>query len=118
MQYLPLFLKVHGQPCLVVGGGDVAARKAALLHRAGAQVKVVALEVHEQLQVLANEAMISVRQGPFSEVDLKGARLVIAATDDEPLNEQVYQLAKRRGILVNVADCPQRCDFILPSIVD
>lgn len=118
MQYLPLFLKVRGQQCLVVGGGVVAARKAALLLRAGAQVKVVALELHEQLQALAKREVISVQQGPFSEAEMKGARLVIAATDDNSLNEQVYQMAKAHGILVNVADCPQRCDFILPSIVD
>src|SRR5690625_2714315 len=113
MQYLPLFLKVHGQPCLVVGGGAVAARKAALLHRAGARVKVVALELHEQLQALAKREAIIVQQVSFSEAEMKGARLVIAATDDSLLNEQVYQMAKAHGILVNVADCPQRCDFIL-----
>lgn len=102
----------------MVGGGTVAARKVALLRRAGAMVKVVALEVHEQLREWAKQEEVVVRQVPFSEAEMQNCRLVIAATDDPSLNEHVYCLAKARGILVNVADCPRLCDFILPSIVD
>ncbi|ADE15761.1 uroporphyrin-III C-methyltransferase [Nitrosococcus halophilus Nc 4] len=118
MQYLPIFLNVRGQRCLVVGGGAVATRKVALLRRVGAVVKVVALEAHEQLQEWAKKGEIGLQQAPFSEAEMKDCRLVIAATDDHSLNEQVYHLAKAQGILVNVADCPRLCDFILPSIVD
>lgn len=118
MEYLPIFLNICGQQCLVVGGGAVAARKVALLCRAGAIVKVVALELHEQLRELAKQEAIIVQQIDFSGIEIKGYRLVIAATNNRCLNEQVYQMAKAHGILVNVADCPQLCDFILPSIVD
>ncbi len=118
MHYLPIFLDLRGQQCLVVGGGPVAARKVALLRRANAAVRVVALELHEHLQILAQREAIAVRQMPFREADMEGCRLVIVATNDKQLNERVYHLAHARGMLVNVADCPHLCDFILPSIVD
>lgn len=118
MRYLPIFLNLHRQRCLVVGGGPVAARKVALLQRAHADVRVVAPELHEHLQTLARTGTIVVRQAPFSEADMEGCRLVIVATADKRLNERIYHLAKARGVLVNVADCPHLCDFILPSIVD
>lgn len=118
MQYLPIFLDLRGQQCLVVGGGPVAARKVALLRRAHAVVRVVAPELHESLQKLVQTGAIAVRQESFREADMEGCRLVIVATDNKQLNEQVYRLAHARGVLVNVADCPHLCDFILPSIVD
>ncbi|ABA57376.1 precorrin-2 dehydrogenase [Nitrosococcus oceani ATCC 19707] len=118
MQYLPIFLNIRGQQCLVVGGGTVAVRKVALLRQAGAEVKVIAPKLHEQLQEWADKGKITAQQASFSETEIKSCYLVIAATDDSSLNEQVYHLATAQGVLVNVADCPRFCDFILPSIVD
>jgi uroporphyrin-III C-methyltransferase / precorrin-2 dehydrogenase / sirohydrochlorin ferrochelatase len=118
MHYLPIFLDLHGQSCLVVGGGAVAARKVALLCRVGAAVKVVSLELHEELRALAEAGKVTVRQAPFNEADMEGCRLVIAATNDNRLNEHIYYCARERGILVNVVDSPRWCDFIFPSIVD
>ncbi|MEW6354161.1 MAG: siroheme synthase CysG [Pseudomonadota bacterium] len=118
MDFLPVFLDVKNKPCLVVGGGEVAARKTALLLRAGARVGVVAPVLGAALRQLFDEKKISYRAAPFNEQDLQGVTLVIAATDDEHVNRAVYQSAAQKNIPVNVVDNPQLCSFILPSIVD
>lgn len=120
MDYLPLFLNVRERLCLVVGGGAVAARKALLLRRAGAIVKVVAPKLEDQLQELAQRGAITVQQAAFNggEIKIKDYYLVIAATDDKHLNTQIYQMAKMYGVLVNVVDQPSLCSFILPAIID
>ncbi len=115
MDFLPISLKVAGRPCLVVGGGEVAARKVALLRRAGARVTVVAPQIDA---VLAEQEGVQCQRRAFAEKDLDGVVLVIAATDDMTLNRQVAELAEKRSLPVNVVDDPQRCSFTLPSIVD
>ncbi|MGK2942881.1 MAG: siroheme synthase CysG [Immundisolibacter sp.] len=116
MDYLPIFLDVRARPCLVVGGGSVAARKLALLRRAGASAVVVAPTLVDELQALAGE--VELRQRPFMDSDLDGMTLVIAATDDAAVNAQVAALAKVRGLPVNVVDTPTLCSFIMPAVVD
>ncbi|MBL1320130.1 MAG: uroporphyrinogen-III C-methyltransferase [Methylophaga sp.] len=118
MEYLPIFVDLKNRPCLVVGGGDIAARKAGLLRKAQAKVTVVAPKVSATMQALIDTDELSWIDGVFSKDLLLGNRLVIAATDDEKVNQEVYQQAKQNNILVNVADCPELCDFILPSILD
>lgn len=116
MDYLPIFLDVRDRPCLVVGGGLVAARKLALLLRAGARAVVVAPHLTDELRAMAS--VVELRERPFAEVDLDGMTLVIAATDDAQVNARVAALASARGLLVNVVDTPALCSFIMPAVVD
>jgi uroporphyrin-III C-methyltransferase/precorrin-2 dehydrogenase/sirohydrochlorin ferrochelatase len=118
MEYLPLFVDLNEQPCLVVGGGEIAARKASLLLKAKAKVTIVAPKVSVSTQALIDQQQIDWINAEFSDLHLSTQKLVIAATDDESVNHAVYQQAKQKNILVNVADQPELCDFILPSILD
>ena len=118
MDYLPLFTRVGGSHCIVVGGGTVALRKAGALVRAGARVTAVAPEVCDELKALCRDSGGAVRERAFTGDDLDQAMLVIAATDDTDVNREVSEAAQSRQILVNVVDQPELCTVILPSIVD
>lgn len=118
MDFLPIFMNLRGEQCLVVGGGEVAVRKAALLQEAGARVRVVSPELIGALKAQAADGTIDFRQGGFEPQDLEGIALVIAATDDTEVNRQVSELAKARKLPVNVVDNPGLCTFIVPSIID
>ncbi|XBS70606.1 siroheme synthase CysG [Acerihabitans sp. KWT182] len=118
MDYLPLFADLRQRPVLVVGGGDVAARKIHLLLRAGAQVRVVARRLSPELEQQAQSKVILWLGRTFSAAMLEGVFLVIAATDDAELNAEVSAAADERQILANVVDCQPLCSFIFPSIVD
>ncbi|MGL4206574.1 MAG: siroheme synthase CysG [Aeromonadaceae bacterium] len=118
MEYLPLFAKVTERPILLVGGGEVALRKARLLLDAGARVTVVAPELHEELIALREAQTLHHVAGTFSPEQLVGQRLVIAATDDEAVNAQVAAAAEAAGLWVNVVDDPANSSFIFPSIID
>ncbi|MBF8730518.1 uroporphyrinogen-III C-methyltransferase [Pseudomonas guariconensis] len=118
MDFLPLFHKLQGGRVLVVGGGEIALRKARLLADAGAALRVVAPEVDAQLAALAREGGGEVRVRGYQPGDLDGCRLVIAATDDSVLNAQVSADAQARSLPVNVVDAPALCTVIFPAIVD
>jgi uroporphyrin-III C-methyltransferase/precorrin-2 dehydrogenase/sirohydrochlorin ferrochelatase len=118
MNFLPIFLNIREQACLVVGGGTTASRKVELLLRANAKVTVVAPELSPQLAQWANEGRIIYRAGKFAPTDLSLCHLVIAATNDKAVNEQVSTLAQAQGTPVNVVDQPQLCSFIMPSVID
>ncbi|WP_375056252.1 siroheme synthase CysG [Zobellella sp. DQSA1] len=116
MEHLPLFINIKHRPCLVVGGGAVAARKVRLLLARGGRVTVVAPELDAGLQ--ARQAELCWLEQCFAEHHLDGQFLVVAATDNTEVNARVYQLANRRGILVNKADDSKRSAVIFPSIVE
>lgn len=118
MDFLPLFHILRGRRALLVGGGDVALRKARLLNDAGAILRVVAPEVHSELRELVNGEGGELLLRPYRQADLQDCVLVIAATDDEPLNAQVSRDANERGVPVNVVDAPALCSVIFPAIVD
>ena len=118
MKYFPLFMNLRQRPCLVVGGGGVAARKVALLLRAGARVTVISPEAHDEIGQWAERGELLWQARAFQAGDTAGFRLVIAATDEARLNEQVADEAEAAGILVNVVDQPDRCSFIMPSIIN
>ncbi len=118
MKYLPIFYDLSVRPCLVVGAGEIAARKVRQLRKAEATVTVVAPEICEELKNLADSNDIKYIAERFSEGMLADKMLVIAATNDEEVNRQVSELAKAKNIPVNVVDNPDLCSFIMPSIVD
>lgn len=115
--YFPIALDVKGKKCVVIGGGAVARRKVQSLTECGAQVTVISPEACSELQGLANDGVIEWVQRPYRFGDLEGAMVVMAATDSEGCNQEVYQEALERGLLVNVCDDPPRCNFIVPSVV-
>ncbi|MWK58230.1 uroporphyrinogen-III C-methyltransferase [Pseudomonas otitidis] len=118
MDFLPLFHNLQGRHVLVVGGGEIALRKARLLADAGACLRVVAPEIDSQLVALVEQSQGLVHRRGYASGDLEGAVLVIAATDDEPLNAQISRDAQARGVPVNVVDAPALCSVIFPAIVD
>ncbi len=118
MDFLPIFLRVQDQHCLVVGGGEVAARKVELLQRAGARVTVLAPELGATLAQTVQAGRIQHRRATFSAADIEGFMLVVAATDHTTVNQAVSTAARARGLPVNVVDQPALCSFIMPSIID
>ena len=118
MDYLPLFADLSGRPVLVVGGGDIAARKIELLRRARARVQIASRELCPELQALPDKQELEWVATEFDPSQLDGVFLVIAATDDNHLNTQVFEAANARHKLVNVVDDQPKCTFIFPSIVD
>lgn len=118
MDYFPLFCQLEHKPVLLVGGGEVAERKARLLLDAGACLTLVAPEVEPALAALAEEGALTWRAEPFAPAHLEGMWLVVAATDRREVNALVYQSANARRLFCNVVDDPKRSSFIMPSIID
>ena len=112
----PMFVKLAGRRCLIAGGGAVAQRKAEGLLDAGAEVTVVSPELTGALGQLHRQGRISWRQRAFVPADLAGAFLAVAATDDPAKNAAIAAGCREAGILVNVADEPELCDFLVPSV--
>jgi uroporphyrin-III C-methyltransferase/precorrin-2 dehydrogenase/sirohydrochlorin ferrochelatase len=118
MRYYPIFLDLQRRPVLLVGAGDVAWRKAQLLRRAGAELRVVALDVLPAFEALAGDRQITLARRAFDADDLADAAFAIAATDDPEVNAAVAAAARARNIPVNVVDAPALCSAILPAVVD
>ena len=117
MRYYPIFLKVENRACLVVGGGEVGARKVKTLLDCAASVGVVSPEVVPWLAEKIQAGAVEMVGTHYEEHQLQGRFLVIAATDDEDLNCRIAQDAERRGLLCNVVDYPLEGNFILPALV-
>ncbi len=113
--YYPVFLKVSDKRCVVVGGGDVALRKVRTLLEYGAGVEVISPDLCPELIKLAETGEIAVQRKLYQPGDLKGALIVIAATDEHGVNLEVVKEASSTGILVNVVDDSRNSDFIVPS---
>ncbi|MFC6669343.1 siroheme synthase CysG [Marinobacterium aestuariivivens] len=118
MEYLPLFFRLRDQSALLVGGGQVALRKARLLVRAGTRLTVVAQQIGTELAELVENEGGQLIVGEYHSALLEGRVLVVAATDDEALHERIHYDAVARNIPVNVVDCPRLCTFVFPAIVD
>jgi precorrin-2 dehydrogenase/sirohydrochlorin ferrochelatase len=116
MKYYPVCLDVSGRRCVIVGGGEVAERKVRRLMDCGAEVLVVSESLSPALQTMKSDGLLSHIQAGYSSDLIEGAFLVIGATDRTEVNEAVSRDAKRQGILVNIVDDPERCNFILPSL--
>jgi uroporphyrin-III C-methyltransferase/precorrin-2 dehydrogenase/sirohydrochlorin ferrochelatase len=118
MDYLPVFLDLRERTVLVVGGGEVAARKIELLRAAGARVRVVAPALTAELVSLHSAGHIEHVVAEFTALHLNGAALVIAATDNPHINAAVHSAATARGLFVNVVDDAEHCSFVMPAIID
>ena len=118
MNTFPLFFKLDNRKVLIVGGGDVALRKADLLSRAGAAITIVAPSICDELHALLSDEKHTLIYENYNKKYMQGARVIIAGTDDEALNHQIHADATALNIPVNVVDTPHLCDFIFPAIVD
>ena len=118
MRYYPICLDIQNRNCLVVGGGSVGTRKVITLLNCGADVTVVSPSASAHLQELANNGSVMIKNRTFRFSDLAGMFLVCSATDNQKLNRQIHAKAEDLGMLCNVADRPEVCNFILPSIVN
>lgn len=118
MDFLPIFCQLRDKPCLLVGGGEVAERKARLLLDAGAVLTVNALSFNEKFIRWQEQQRATLVQGDFDPDLLTGTWLVIAATDDREINQQVYDCASQQQIFCNTVDDVQSASFIMPSIID
>jgi precorrin-2 dehydrogenase/sirohydrochlorin ferrochelatase len=113
----PMFLKLEGRQCLAVGAGRVGEPKIAGLLEAGARIRVVALNASPTVREWARAGKLELELRAFSAEDLEGAFLAVVATNSRSLNERVYHEAQRRGVLCNVVDVPDLCDFFYPAVV-
>ena len=111
-----MFIKLAGQPCLVVGAGAVAEGKISGLLGAAAKVRVVAPDATEQVRSWAAAGQIEDLSRPFEPDDLDGVFLVVVATSDPELQQNISAEARRRGVLCNVVDVPELCDFYYPAV--
>jgi len=118
MKYYPVNLDIRNRKCLVVGGGTVGTRKVMTLLNCGAKVTVVSSDVAEKLQELSDSDIIKLEKRPFQISDLDEMFLVMGATDDKEINREIHSEAERLGVLCNIADRPEDCNFILPAIVN
>ena len=116
MRYYPVFLNVTDRPCLVIGGGEIAARKAEGLLEAGARLTIVSPEVVDEIDEWAAAGTVELIRRCYEKRDLEGRYLAYAATDDDRLHERVAIDAASAGVLLNVVDRTRWCDFIVPSI--
>jgi siroheme synthase-like protein len=113
----PIFLRLSGRRCLVVGAGKIAEEKIEGLIATGAEIRVVAPEATQRIRALAREKKVHWAVRRFTLADLKGAFLVVAATSSAALHDKIYREARRRGVLCNVVDDPPHCDFYYGSVV-
>ena len=118
MNTFPLFFKLENRKVLIVGGGEVALRKADLLSRAGACITILAPDISHEIQALLTDDKHHFIYENYNKTYMAGARVIIAATDDEMLNHQIHADATELNIPVNVVDTPHLCDFIFPAIID
>lgn len=118
MSLLPLFIDIKNKPCLVVGGGKVAARKLKMLCKAEATLTVVAPAICDEIRLLCEQHSLNAHLRKFSDTDINNQSIIIAATNDAPLNKHISDIAKQKNIFVNVADDFKRGDIVLPSVID
>ncbi len=116
--YYPIFLDIEGRNVVIVGGGNVCARKAETMMNYGARVTVISPEFTDEIETWAGEGCLQIRRKRYEESDLDGANIVIASTDDEAVNTQIATDCRRRRIPVNVVDVTRLCEFIVPAIIE
>jgi precorrin-2 dehydrogenase/sirohydrochlorin ferrochelatase len=118
MRYYPINLDVKSQKCLIIGGGGVGTRKALTLLECGAAVTVISPEATDTIRELAVRGDIQWMDRPYKSSDMEGMFLVFGASDNREVNRQARDDARRLGILCNIADQPDACDFTLPALIN
>ncbi|MAS82913.1 MAG: uroporphyrinogen-III C-methyltransferase [Legionellales bacterium] len=118
MTNFPIFLKLENRPCLVVGGGRVAARKIEQLLKANAKVTLIAPKISSVLNKFIEDKKITFLEKSYERNDLASMEMVIAATDDREVNNKIAEHAKSKKIMINVVDNPDAGTFVMPSIID
>lgn len=118
MDYFPAFLNLNARRCLLVGGGDVALRKARLLADAGARLTIIAPTVCDDLRTLADRYGFVIDARPFNDADVIGSWLVVSATNDSNVAKAVFAAASDAGVFCNSVDERELCSYITPAIVD
>ena len=117
MAKYPIFLEMAGNKAVIIGGGQVAYRKAESLLSAGSKLTIIAETICDDIKKLCQTANAILIEAEYDEKYLSDSILVIAATDDMPLNKKVYEYCRSRRILCNIVDVPELCDFYIPSVV-
>ncbi|HEX6178234.1 MAG TPA: bifunctional precorrin-2 dehydrogenase/sirohydrochlorin ferrochelatase [Thermoanaerobaculia bacterium] len=116
--YYPIYLDIEERHVVIIGGGNVCARKAETMRKYGARVTIVSPEFTEEIEQWARDGAVTVRRKHYAENDLEGASIVIASTDDPCVNGRIARDCRRRKIPVNVVDVTHLCEFIVPAIVE
>ncbi|MBC8059132.1 MAG: bifunctional precorrin-2 dehydrogenase/sirohydrochlorin ferrochelatase [Clostridiaceae bacterium] len=114
-KYYPMMLNIENKKCLIVGGGDIAYRKILELKDYGANITVVSISINEDIKVFVDTGAINYFQDTYDKTYVENAFIVVASTNDEEVNNQVFKDCSEKGILVNVVDDPKNCSFIVPS---
>jgi len=115
--FYPIYLNLKGKRVVVIGGGEVAERKIESLLDTDASINVISPEVTARILKLASERRVELDRRLYRDGDCSGATLVLSATDDDATNRSVFEEARKAGALVNTADQPALCDFIMPAVV-
>jgi siroheme synthase-like protein len=116
--YYPIFIDIEDRDVVIIGGGNVCARKAETMIRYGARVTIVSPEFTDEIEQWARDGALTLRRKRYDESDLENANIVIASTDHQEVNEQIAADCRRRRIPVNVVDVTPLCEFIVPAIVE
>ena len=116
--WYPIFIDVEDHEVVIIGGGEVCARKAETMMRYGARVTIVSPKFTPEIEGWAKDGKLTLRRKRYEPGDLDGANIVIASTDDTAVNEQIAADCRRRRIPVNVVDVTPLCEFIVPAIID
>ena len=116
--YYPIYLDIENRSVVIIGGGNVCARKAETMMKYGARVTVVSPQFTDEIEKWAGEGCLQLKRKKYAESDLEDASIVIASTDDEAVNTRVAADCRRRHIPVNVVDVTPLCEFIVPAIIE
>src|ERR1051326_7220371 len=116
--YYPIYLDIEDHALIIIGGGNICARKAETMMKYGARVTIVSPDFTDEIEAWARDGKLALKRKRYDASDLEGATLVIASTDDTSVNEQVAADCRRRRIPVNVVDVTHLCEFIVPAIIE
>lgn len=115
--YYPIYIDIEERDVVIIGGGNVCARKAETMMKYGARVTIVSPEFTDEIEEWAREGKLSIKRKTYDESDVEGANIVIASTDDQRVNEQIAADCRKRRIPINVVDVTPLCEFIVPAII-
>lgn len=116
--YYPIYIDIEDRSVIIIGGGNVCARKAETMMKYGARVTVISPDFTDEIEKWAAEGCLQLRRKHYETADIEGANMVIASTDDQTVNEKIAADCRERRIPVNVVDVTPLCEFIVPAIIE